>query len=240
MAAKHRAKRHGRRSSPRLLRRLTRGPTLLAIAVVGAIAAFVALVVISSATTGGGKIERIQQISAEGRTRGSATAPVTVIEFADFQCPACKRFAETTGNELEEVYIATGQVRLEFRNMAFLGPESVLAAEAAACANDQGKFWEYHDRLFEGQQGENRGAFSSERLVHFAREVGLDEAKFITCMESERYKQMVLDETEAGREAGVDSTPTFFVNGELVRNVQSFEELQQIIDQKLEEAAQSP
>ncbi|OGO51351.1 MAG: hypothetical protein A2148_10640 [Chloroflexi bacterium RBG_16_68_14] len=206
----------------------------------GAIAAFVALVVVSSATTGGGKIERIQEISAEGRTRGSATAPVTIMEFADFQCPACKRFAETMGNELEEVYIATGQVRLEFRNMAFIGPESVLAAEAAACANGQGKFWEYHDKLFEGQQGEERGAFSSERLVRFAREVGLDEEEFITCMESERYKQMVLDETEAGQEAGVNSTPTFFVNGDLVRNVQSFQEFQQIIEQKLEEAANSP
>ena len=162
------------------------------------------------------------------------------MEFADFQCPACKRFAETMGNELEEVYIATGQVRLEFRNMAFIGPESVLAAEAAACANGQGKFWEYHDKLFEGQQGEGRGAFSSERLVRSAREAALDEEEFITCMESERYKQMVLDETEAGQEAGVNSTPTFFVNGDLVRNVQSFQEFQQIIEQKLEEAANSP
>lgn len=238
--AKQRAKRHGRRSSRRLLRRLTRGPALLGLVTVGAIAAFVALVVISSATTGGGQIERIQEISAEGRTRGSATAPITIIEFADFQCPACKRFAETMGNEIEEVYIATGQARLEFRNMAFLGPESVLAAEAALCANDQDKFWEYHDKLFEGQRGENSGAFSSERLVRFAREVGLDEAKFITCMESERHNRMVLDETEAGKDAGVNSTPTFFVNGELVRNVQSFEEFQQIIEQKLEEAQSPP
>ena len=238
--AKHRGKRQGRRSSGRLLRRLTRGPVLLGLVTVGAIAAVAALVAISLATQGGGGIERIQEISAEGRTRGSATAPVTIIEFADFQCPACKRFAETIGNQIEEEYIANDLVRLEFRNMAFLGPESVLAAEAGQCANDQGRFWEYHDRLFAGQRGENSGAFSSERLVRFAREVGLDEAEFITCMESERHNQMVLDETEAGQEAGVNSTPTFFVNGDLVRNVQSFEEFQQIIEQKLEEAANSP
>ena len=238
--AKQRTKRRGRRPPSRLLRKLTRGPTLLGMTILAAIAAFVALVVISMASTGGGKIERIQEISAAGRTRGSATAPVTVIEFADFQCPACKRFAETIGNELEEVYIATGQVRLEFRNMAFIGAESVLAAEAAQCANEQRKFWEYHDKLFEGQQGENRGAFSSERLIHFARDVGLNEEEFITCMESERHKQMVLDETEAGQEAGVSSTPTFFVNGELVKGAQPFEEFARIIDQKLEEAATSP
>lgn len=238
--AKQRSKRHGRRPSRRLLRKLTRGPTLLAIVVVGAVVAFVALIALSELTQGGSSIERIQEISAEGRTRGSATAPVTIIEFADFQCPLCKRFAETTGNQIEEEYVANDLVRVEFRNMAFLGPESILAAEAAQCASDQGKFWEYHDKLFEKQGAENSGDFSRERLKRFAGELVLDQKTFDQCLDSGRHEQLVMDETEAGREAGVNSTPYFFINGETVKGAKPFEEFQRIIDQKLEEAASSP
>ena len=238
--AKQRAKRHRRHAGRPIIRRLTRGPTLLTIAVVGAIGAFVILIAISVVTTGGDKIERIQEISAEGRTRGSAAAPVTIIEFADFQCPMCKRFAETTGNQIEEAYIAIDQARLEFRNMAFLGPESVLAAEAAQCANDQGKFWEYHDKLFEKQGAENSGAFSRDRLKRFAAELELDQEAFGECLNADRHQQLVVDETEAGQNAGVDSTPWFFINGETVTGAQSFDEFRRVIEQKLEDAASSP
>ena len=233
--ARQRAIRHRRQPARRRLSRRLRGPALLAAVVLGAVAAVAGLIVLGMATQGSSGIERLEGISAAGRVLGDPNAPVTIVEFGDYQCPACKRFEETIGADLQEKYVATGQVRLEFRNMAIIGPESALAAEAAECANDQGKFWEYHDKLFEGQQGENRGAFSSERLVHFAREVGLDEAKFITCMENEQHKQMVLDETAAGDEVGVDSTPSFLINGELVRGVRSLEDFDRVIAEKLRE-----
>lgn len=238
--ARKRKKHHNRRSSRPLLRRLTRGPTLLAIVVVGAIAAFAAAIVISELTQVSGSIDRIQEISAEGRTRGAADAPVTIIEFADFQCPMCKRFAETTGNQIEEEYVANNLVRIEFRNMAFIGPESILAAEAAQCASDQGMFWEYHDRLFERQQGENSGAFSRDRLKRFAGDLGLDQEIFDECLNTDRHQQLVLDETEAAQDAGVNSTPWLFINGETVKGAQPFSVVQQVIEQKLEEAAASP
>jgi protein-disulfide isomerase len=205
---------------------------------VGAIAAFVALVVLSLATADDHKIERVQEISAEGRSRGSATAPVTIIEFADYQCPFCKRFAETTEGKIEEQYVASGQVRLEFRNMAMIGPESARAAEAAECANDQGKFWEYHDLLYEEQRGENSGGFSDERLTRLAEDVGLDQGEFSACLDSGRHQQLVIDETEAGRGAGVESTPSFFINGELLTGARPFEDFQKVIDRKLAEAAE--
>ncbi len=238
--ARKRKKHHPRRSSRPFLRRLTRGPTLLAIVVVGAIAAFAAAIVISELTQVSGSIDRIQEISAEGRTRGAADAPVTIIEFADFQCPMCKRFAETTGNQIEEEYVANDLVRIEFRNMAFIGPESVWAAEAAQCANDQGKFWEYHDKLFEKQRGENSGGFSRDRLMRFAGELELDQEAFGECLDSHRHQQLVLDETEAAEAAGVNSTPWLFINGETVKGSQPFAVFQQVIEQKLEEAAASP
>ena len=236
---KKRARRSGRRPARRPLRRLNRGPILLALVTIGAVVGVGALIVLGIATQGGGNVERIEEISAAGRSRGTATAPVTIIEFADYQCPYCKRFAETTERQIEREYVATDQVRLEFRNMALIGRESVVAAVAAECANEQGRFWEYRDLLFEKQRGENSGSFTATRLSLYAGELGLDREAFNTCLESGRHEQLVLDETEAGKDAGVDSTPCFLINGELVRGAQPFEEFARIIERKLEEAKRS-
>lgn len=210
MANKHRSKKHHQRSSRPLARRL-RGPGLL-LGVIGvAVAGFVALVTLGMVSQGEEGIERLEGISAEGRTLGEANAPVTIIEFADYQCPHCKEFEQDVAQQLQEEYISKGLVRLEFRNMALLGDESYLAAQAAECANDQGKFWEYHDLLFENQRARNSGAFSSESIVQYAEELGLDVDRFISCMKDGTYEQQVLDETEAGQEAGGSGTPFFIV-----------------------------
>ncbi len=230
-------RRKQRRPSRSIMRRLTRGPGLIGLMAVGGIAVFAALIAVSELTQGGGSIERVQSISAEGRTRGVDDAPVTIIEFADFQCPQCRRFAETSGNQIEEEYVANDLVRMEFRNMAFIGAESVFAAEAAQCANDQGMFWEYHDLLFDEQRGENDGAFSPRRLKRFAGELGLDQEAFDSCLDTAQYRQMVLDETEAAGDAGVTSTPTVFINGEMVRGAQPFNVFREVIERKLREAA---
>ena len=96
--------------------------------------------------------------------KGDANAPVTMIEFGDFQCPFCGRYATSAGLQVEEQYIKTGKVRFGFVNFAFLGSESTWAAEAAECAADQNKYWEYHDKLYNSQSGENQGAFNKDNL----------------------------------------------------------------------------
>lgn len=148
---------------------------------------------------------------------GDQGAPVTVYEYADFQCPACGYFTRQYKPRIEEDYIKTNKVRWVFKNFAFLGPESEWAAQAAYCAAEQGGFWAYHDKLFANQRGENRGAFSTNNLVRFARELGLKEQDFKECLNSERYKQKVQDERREGQAQGISSTPSFIVNGQLVR-----------------------
>ena len=227
-------------SGRRFLPRRIRGSALILAVVVAAVAGFAVLVFLGMATQDNKGITRLGGISAEGRTRGESNAPVTLIEFGDYQCPACKRFEETIASEIEEAYIATGRVRLEFRNMAFLGDESIIAAAAAECANEQDAFWPYHDKLFGEQRGENSGAFSFDRLKSFAGDLGLDQTAFDECLNSTRTQQLVFDETDAGREAGVDSTPTFFINGQLLKGARSFSDFQDIIEEKLAEASGTP
>jgi protein-disulfide isomerase len=112
---------------------------------------------------------------------------------------------------LDQDYLATGKARLLFKNFAFLGQESVSAAEAAACASEQGKFWEYHNTLFENQKGENKGAFKADNLKRFAQEIGLDEVAFNTCFDEGKYKAEVVAERSEAQRRGVNSVPTFFV-----------------------------
>ena len=114
-----------------------------------------------------------------------------------------------------------------------MGQESQWAAEASECAADQDAFWEYHDYLFENHAGENQGAFSKDNLKRFADELGLDTQAFNECLDSEKYTQVVQNETNAGRQIGVQSTPTFLVNGQPVVGAQPFDVFQQIIEERL-------
>nr|BAL58774.1 DsbA oxidoreductase [Candidatus Acetothermum autotrophicum] len=196
-----------------------RQPMLLGIAVGGVV--IVALVVLTVVLSRPG--ESFQVTRPVGQDflpeMGDPNAPVTVYEYADFQCPACGAFTRQYKPRIEEDYIKTGKVRLVYKNFAFLGQESVWAAEAAYCAAEQGGFWAYHDKLFANQRGENRGAFSKPNLVRFARELGLKTEDFQICLDSGRYRQKVQDELREGQERGVNSTPSFIVNGELIRGV---------------------
>jgi len=124
-------------------------------------------------------------------------------------------------------------VRIGYWHFAFLGQESQWAAEASECAADQDAFWEYHDYLFENHAGENQGAFSKDNLKRFADELGLDTQAFNECLDSEKYTQVVQNETNAGRQIGVQSTPTFLVNGQPVVGAQPFDVFQQIIEERL-------
>ena len=168
---------------------------------------------------------QVDPVNKDDRTVGNAGAKVTVIEYADFQCPFCGRFFSDAGKTINDNYVKTGKVFFVYRDFAFLGPESVKAAEAARCANDQGKFWEYHDYLFSHQNGENKGNFADANLKSFAKTLGLDTTAFNQCLDSGKYTKAVSEETDAGAKAGVQGTPKAFIlkNGKLVDTIDGAE-----------------
>ena len=162
--------------------------------------------------------------------KGDPDAPVTIIEFADFQCPFCGRFFAETKPQIDEQYIQSGEVRFGYFDFAFLGPESQWAAEAAECAADQNKFWEYHDKLYDSQSGENQGAFNKDNLKKFAENLGLDSSVFNKCFDSGKYTQLIQDDSNTASSIGVRSTPTFLINGQPLIGAQPFEAFQRVID----------
>jgi len=178
---------------------------------------------------------------AEGTALGDPNAPVKIDIFEDFQCPSCRTFTEEVGPQLIETYVATGQVYYVFHHYAFLDTntvtkESQQAANAAMCANEQGKFWEYHDVLFANWNGENQGAFSDRRLLAFAETVdGLDIDAFTACFEEDRYEDDIKADFELGQQMGVTGTPSVFVNGEIISPgfIPQFTDIQQAIEAAL-------
>ena len=171
----------------------------------------------TTATIGGNKPIKVELGSLP--ILGEEKAKVAIVEFGDYQCPFCELFFQQVEPILRDQYIKNGQVKMVWRDFAFLGPESFWAAEAARCANDQGKFWQYHDVLFNRQNGENQGAFVKDNLKKFAEELGLDQTVFDSCLDGGKYTQAVKDDTDYGRSIGVNGTPATFINGEIVEGV---------------------
>ncbi|HUG05087.1 MAG TPA: DsbA family protein [Candidatus Limnocylindria bacterium] len=204
----------------------------LAIAGAVAVAAVAALIAISGGTSAPAASTAPPNVRQAGHVRGVDTAPITIEEWADFQCPACGQFARTTEPQLLSTYVANGQVRLVYRHLAFLGTESQWAAEATECADEHGKFWEFHDRLYAAQAGENRGTFSKENLKRMGDELGLGPS-FAACVDSGRYAQRVRDETSVGQGKGVRATPTLFVGDRRIEGAASYDQLKAVIDQLL-------
>ena len=144
---------------------------------------------------------------------GDPNAPVTVVEFFDFQCPGCRAFYRNFHNELKDRYIDTGKVKLQFRDFPLMGHQyAKRAAIAADCALEQGedKYFAYMDKLFNGNLDDNS-------LKQYAQEIGLDMDKFNTCLANETYKGEVDEDYNAAVNAGAPGTPTFFVNGRMVQ-----------------------
>lgn len=143
---------------------------------------------------------------------GDPNAPVTIIEYSDFQCPFCGRFARETEPLILQNYVVPGKVRLVYRTFGdWIGPESLLAAEAAYCAGDQGKFWDFHDILFYNQHGENEGAFSRPRIETMAKMLGLNMDQFNQCLDSHKYQKQAMQDLQDGKAAGVKGTPSFVI-----------------------------
>ena len=157
---------------------------------------------------------------ANFNSMGDPNAPVKVEEFSDFQCPYCKMFGEEMEPVIVKEYVATGKVHFTYTPFSFLGPESIKAAEAAYCAADQGKFWEYHDLIFAKQAGENQGTFSRSLFVALANDLKLESATFQTCIDTGKNAQKVQDDIQYGKSKGVTGTPFFLVNDKLVDSSQ--------------------
>lgn len=165
---------------------------------------------------------------------GKADAPVSIVQFEDFQCPFCAEYFQETESQIRQAYVESGKARIVYRHLAFLGPESVAAAAASECAKDQSKFWEYHDALFNAEIAdgeENNGNLKRSLFMQLAKDTGLDEEKFASCIDGKTYDQYVQDETrDAGTRYDVGSTPTIFVNDQKVEGAYPFTTFQQIID----------
>ncbi len=166
---------------------------------------------------------------------GNKNAPVTIVEFSDFQCPYCQKFHQAIAPALIKDYVNTGKATIVYKHSAFLGQESVGAAQAAECAADQARFWPYHDLLFARQAGENRVAFTKDHLLGFARELGLDMTRFEPCLNNAQTQSRVQADTQEGEAAGVRGTPTFFVNGRPLVGAQPLEAFQAAIEQALKQ-----
>ncbi|KKU49755.1 MAG: DsbA oxidoreductase [Parcubacteria group bacterium GW2011_GWA1_47_10] len=176
----------------------------------------------------------VTPVSEEDMVLGNPKAEVTLILYEDFQCPWCGKFHNEAEKEVREKYIPKGSVRFVFRDFAFLGTfvepydkardESINAAEAALCAAEQDKFWEYHDYLFEHQNGENEGNFANGNLKAFAKNLGLDSTAFDTCLDSDKYAAAVENSRTQASPYGVRGTPNGFIlkNGKIVDTIEGY------------------
>jgi len=159
---------------------------------------------------------------------GPANAPVTIIEFSDYQCPYCRKWYTEVFGRILSTY--ANKVRFVYRDfpLTSLHPEAEPAAIAAHCAGEQGKYWEFHDLIFGGQLG-----LSATSYTQYAGNLNMNIEKFSTCISSEKYKAEVESDLKYASNLGVRSTPTFFINGIAVVGAQPFEVFQQVIDQEL-------
>ncbi len=167
-----------------------------------------------------------QNLADDDVVLGDPAAPVTVVEFGDYQCPFCGRFFQQVEPQLREEYIKTGKVKMIYRDFAFLGPESQGAAMASQCAADQGQFWAYHDELYIAEIAdgvEHNGNLSAAFFKSIASKLGLDAAVFDACMTSNKHRAEVEKDYNDGVDVGVQGTPTAFVNGKLLSGAVTYD-----------------
>jgi protein-disulfide isomerase len=182
---------------------------------------------------------------ATGAVLGDPNAPVTMIIYADFQCPFCGQFAREIQPKIVDDFVRPGKVKLEFREFAFLGGndltddsnESAQAAEAVMCAAEQDAYLPYHDKLYTNQSGENQGAFNDGRLKGFAKDLGLNTDQFNTCLDSGKYEPAIAQMKTEGGAQGITATPMFVINGQVTSlSQQGYDLLKKQLDTSYEQA----
>ena len=142
---------------------------------------------------------------------GSAEAQITIVEFGDYQCEMCHSWFHNTRGTIIDNYVDTGKVNIVFVDLAFLGSDSPIAAQATHCADDQGKYWEYHSILYYKQEGIDNGWASKNMLKEYANELKLDSDQFASCIDSAKYAKNVQNSYNAAVKMEVSSTPTFYL-----------------------------
>ena len=171
---------------------------------------------------------------------GNPNAPITMVEFGDYQCTFCSKFFHETENSIITNYVKTGKVKILFKDYIILGQDSMNAANAAHCANDQKSFWKYHSMLYNNWAGEDTGWADLAHLHEFANTLGLDMDVFSTCMSDLKWNELVNLSSKDGQKLGVSGTPTFFVidqNNDVIKIVgaQHYDVFKQIFDSALDE-----
>ncbi|HEY7569921.1 MAG TPA: DsbA family protein [Nitrososphaeraceae archaeon] len=182
-----------------------------------------------------------QSLIQSGSTiQGNPTAPITMIEFGDFQCKFCDRFAKETEPLINATYIQTGKANMIFKNFVTHGPDSLTAAMAGQCANDQGKFWNFYSILYKYQGDENSGWASANNVKKFASQIsGLNTQKFNSCLDSGKHKSFVENDTALAISSGFQGTPSFVIekkdgsSRETLLGAYPFPSFQAVIDKKL-------
>ncbi len=169
---------------------------------------------------------------------GKSDAKVTIVEFSDLQCLFCRKFWKDTLPQIKKDYIDTGLVKFAFRQYPLppeLHPAARPLAEAAECANEQNKFWEFHDIAFQKQQDQGEGtiAITDADIMSWATELGLDTEKFTSCFTSKKYTAKIDQDMAEGAKISVNSTPTAYVNGQIVVGALPYASFKTLIDQQL-------
>jgi protein-disulfide isomerase len=151
----------------------------------------------------------------EGTSWGSQTAKVSIIDYSDFGCSHCRNFALNQGRQLRAEYEGSGNVRFEYKHFIISPPDTANAANAAECAADQGRFWDYHDLLF-SEQGVSRSPFTKANLKAYGARLGLSAQQFNECVDRDTHLDKVYRDSAAGKDAGIQGTPSFLVNGKSI------------------------
>ena len=175
-------------------------------------------------------------LKAEGYLMGSPTAPVEIIEFADFECPGCGQFATLTEPDIRARLVNTGQVRMRFMDFPLpIHRNTWDASLAASCANEQGKFWEMHDAIFQNQDKWNGEATKRPRgpLGDLAKGLGMDMTKYGSCMDTEKYRAQVQANLQEGTRRQVGQTPTFIIGGQLIPGAIPYDTFKKLVDAEL-------
>lgn len=172
-------------------------------------------------------------VSPNDPVKGSPNAKLTIVEFADYQCPFCARYQKDTLPGIIKDYVDTGKAKFVFKNLAFLGKESTDAANAALCAKEQNRFWEYHDKLFDSQDGENRGGFAVDKLKSFAAALGLNAAQFNSCLDGQKYNDQVSADNAEANKNGFQSTPSTAIGTTALVGAQPYAQFKVAIEAEL-------
>jgi len=164
--------------------------------------------------------------------KSSVDAKVTIVEFSEYLCPYCKRYVDETYIKIMADY--GDKIRYIFRDFPIHGEKAIQIAQGAYCAGDQGKYWEYHDLLFEKQKELYKAESLKETLCSFALELGLDESRFNSCLESNKFTKVIDNNFQLGQKVGVSGTPSFFINGKLLVGAQPYESFKVLIESELD------